>query len=235
MLLVLCAALGSVWLTWEVSAAAGPGVPGPGLGLDSRYWVWEDSLEVGPRGGEGPRHTALPGGWPCAEWGPAGRGWGLPAPDCPVRGHKLLLSGYWTRPQGLQTGRVESTRVLLGCGHSLGGRTCAYAAGRGLPSPAPLPALQAAPNLRKPQEAPGRVGARRGCSGGRNKTQQSKAKVCPQPPARTPRLLIWSRACLSQLLARGWVEKCDLREIVVWGGRTGLDPAPGGGPAPSPR
>lgn len=186
--------------------AAGPGVPGPGLGPDSRYWVWEDSLEVGPRGGEGAGHTALPRRAAPVQSGGlrGGVGASLP-PTVRCRGTRSCSLVLGLDPAGLHTGRVESTRVLLGCGHSLGGRTCAHAAGRGRPSPASLPALQAAPNLRKPQKASGRVGAWRGCSRGRNKTQQSKAKVCPQPPARTPTppYLVPGPACRNCSLGAG--------------------------------
>lgn len=83
---------------------------------------------------------------------------------------------------GLQTGRVESIRVLWGA-------ATAWAF-----SPVPTRLGKASPHLppslpcRRPRTSgsPGRVGERRGCSRGRNKTGQSKAKVCPQPPARTP-------------------------------------------------
>ena len=158
---------------------------------------------------------------------------------------------------GLQVGRVESVGVLLGRGCSLGGCTCAHAAGKGLPSPAPAqpppcwraspgaphlpPSPQAAPNLRPaphaghPRKPRGGLGSGESAAGAET-AQQSKAKACPQPPARTPTppYLVPRPACRNSLLACslwGWVEKCD-REIVVPGGRTGLDPAPGGGPAP---
>lgn len=83
---------------------------------------------------------------------------------------------------GLQTGRVESIRVLLGCSHSLGSLTCAHAAGKGLPSPASLPALQAAPNLRKPR---GGLGSGEGQQGQKQDTTKQSQSL-PQPPARTP-------------------------------------------------
>lgn len=140
---------------------------------------------------------------------------------------------------GLQAGRVESIGVLLGRGHSLGGRTCAHAAGKGLPSPGPrlaptllegvswgpspasLPALQAAPNLRPtphaghPRKPRGGLGSGESAAGAET-TQQSKTEVCPKPPARTPAppYLVPGPAFRNRSLARGWVEKCD-REIVV--------------------
>lgn len=203
-------------------------------------WPWAGLAVLGMRRLPGGRskgrrgcraHSPAEEGGPCAEWGSAGLGWGLPAPECPAQGHTLLLTGSWTRHRGASDGKGGVYQGPVGCGHSLGVLTCAHAAGKGLPSPASLPALQAAPNLRKPR---GGLGSGEGAAGAETRRDKAKPKSAPSPQPAPPRLLIWSPGRLSQLLARGWVEKCD-REIAVWGGRTGLDPAPGGGPAPPTR
>ena len=143
---------------------------------------------------------------------------------------------------GLQVGRVESIRVLLGRGHSLAAAPVPTRLGKASlagpplsphpaegiswgPSPASLPAGGPRPQARTsrgaPQEALGRVGERRVQRGQKqhNKAEQTSA---PSPQPAPPRLLIWSPGLpvvIACWLARGWVEKCD-REIVVPGGRS---------------
>lgn len=164
---------------WDRPGSRGRGAWGPWTGS------WAGFTVLGIR---------LPGGqskgtWGCQERSPARRaapvqsgglrggvGASLPpaeGPECPARGHTLLFTGSWPDTAGLQAGRVESIRVLLGRGRSLGGRTCAHAAGKGLLLPGPprppscWRASPGAPHL--PPSPPCRR---------------------PQPPARTPRLLI---------------------------------------------
>ena len=99
-----------------------------------------------------------------------------------------------------------------------------------LPPSPPCRRPQTSGSPRKPR---GGLGHGEGAAGAEIRHNKAKQKSAPSPQPAPHASLSGPRACLSQLLARGWVEKCD-REIVVWGGRTGLDPAPGGGPAPSP-
>lgn len=143
---------------------------------------------------------------------PGGVGASLPpaeGPECPAQGYTLLFTGSWARHCRASGGKGGVYRGPAGAWSQLGRpHLCPRgwerpplagpplgprpAGGRLLgpltclpPRPAGGPKPQAHTSRGAPQEAPGRVGERRECSGGRNNTTKQN-KSLPPAPARTP-------------------------------------------------
>lgn len=150
-------------------------------------WPWAGLVVLGMRRLPGGRskgrrgcraHSPAEEGGPCAEWRPAGLGWGLPAPECPAQGHTLLLTSSWTRHCGASDGKGGVYQGPAGVQPQLGQpHLCPC----GWERP-PLTCLPPCPaGGPEPQEAPGRAGERRGSAGAETRHDKAKPKSAPAP------------------------------------------------------